>query len=116
MTTPFDAWVLGRILADLPVNGEIGHITGIPRLMADHLAGIPLQERQPAWGAMLALQSDRNEIVKAVAAVDPLGPAPATVKRRSAHLGDLATANGLRGCEFFVKRILIRRNTIRRNT
>lgn len=76
MITDLDAWIFRRLLADLPLNGEIGGMTGVPRLMADHLAGIPLQGRQPAWASLLAVAHDRDEIIKAVAAVDPLGPAP----------------------------------------
>lgn len=95
MTTPLDAWVMRRLLADLPLNGEIDLLSGVHKAMASYLANIPLQGRQAAMDAMLALQSDRDAIITALAAVDPLGPLPATVKRRSAHLGDLATANGV---------------------
>ena len=77
MTTTFDAWVVRRLLADLPLNGEIGQMSGIPRMMADHLAGIPLQGRQPAWDAFMAITPGSHELVKVVAGVDPLGPAPA---------------------------------------
>lgn len=90
MTTPRDAWILRRLLADLPLNGEMVAMSGVLSLMAGHLANVPLEGRQPAWEAMLAVAPDRDELIKAVSAVDPLGPAPATpVKRRSAHLGDL---------------------------
>ena len=95
MTTPLDAWVMRRLLADLPLNGEIDLLSGVHKAMASYLANIPLQGRQAAMDAMLALQSDRDAIITALAVVDPLGPLPATVKRRSAHLGDLATANGV---------------------
>ena len=73
---PLDAWILRRLLADLSLNGEISHMSGVPRLMADHLAVTLLQERQAAMDGMLAVQSDRNEVIMALAAVDPLGPAP----------------------------------------
>ncbi len=95
MTTPLDAWVMRRLLADLPLNGEIDLLSGVHKAMASYLANIPLQGRQAAMDAMLALQSDRDAIITALVAVDPLGPLPATVKRRSAHQGDLATANGV---------------------
>jgi len=95
MTTPLDAWVMRRLLADLPLNREIDLLSGVHKAMASYLANIPLEGRQAAVDAMLALQSDRDAIITALAAVDPLGPLPATVKRRSAHLGDLATANGV---------------------
>ena len=95
MTTTLDAWVIRRLLSDQPLNGEIDLLSGVHKAMASYLANIPLQGRQAAWDAMLAVADDPGEIIKALAAVDPLGPLPATVKRRSAHLGDLATANGV---------------------
>jgi hypothetical protein len=95
MTTPRDAWVHRRLLSDLSLNGEIDLLSGVHKAMATYLAGIPLEGRQAAWDAMLALQSDPGSIIMALAAVDPLGPAPVTPKRRSAHLGDLSTANGV---------------------
>jgi hypothetical protein len=76
MTTELDGWVVRRLLADLPLNGEISHLSGVMRQIADHLAGIPLQGRQPAWNAMLAVAPDRDEIIKAVVAADPMGPPP----------------------------------------
>ena len=54
MTTPLDAWVMRRLLADLPLNGEIDLLSGVHKAMASYLANIPLQGRQAAWDAMLA--------------------------------------------------------------
>jgi hypothetical protein len=62
--------------------------------MASYLASIPLQDRQAAFNAMAVLQPDPNELILAVANADPLAPAPSPVKRRAAHLGDLAAASG----------------------
>lgn len=76
MTTPRDAWIFRRLLADLPLNGEMDAMSGVLCLMAGHLANVPLEGRQPAWEAMLAVAPDRDELIMAVAAVDPLGPAP----------------------------------------
>ncbi len=49
MTFPGDAWILRRLLADLPLNGELDTMTGALKRMAGHLAEIPLEGRQPAW-------------------------------------------------------------------
>ncbi len=66
-----------RLLSDQPLNGEIELLSGVNKAMATYLAGIPLEGRQAAWDAMLALRSDRDAIIIALAAVDPSGPAPA---------------------------------------
>lgn len=49
MTFPRDAWILRRLLADLPLNGELDTMTGALKSMAGHLAEIPPEGRQPAW-------------------------------------------------------------------
>ena len=89
MTTPLDAWIFRRLLADLPLNGEIDHMSGVLRLMAGHLAGIPLQGRQPAWDAFMAIANDPGEIIKAVSAADPLGPAPQVQPAAFATVADV---------------------------
>jgi hypothetical protein len=40
MTFPRDAWILRRLLADLPLNGELDTMTGALKSMAGHLAGL----------------------------------------------------------------------------
>jgi hypothetical protein len=47
------------------------------KTMGEHLAGLKARARQPALKAMLAARPDRDEIAKAMAAADPLAPAPA---------------------------------------
>jgi AAA domain len=76
MTTPTDAWVLSRLLADQPLNGEIDLLSGVHRAMAGYLGSLPLAGRPAAVDAMLALQSDRDAIITALANADPLGPMP----------------------------------------
>ena len=66
MTFPRDAWILRRLLADLPLNGELDTMTGALKSMAGHLAEIPLEGRQPAWDTILAVTSDRDELIKAL--------------------------------------------------
>jgi hypothetical protein len=88
--TPFDAAMIGRLLVGHALNGELRGMTEPFRSMAEHLAavaadGVPdgparrealAAARGPLWGAMLAARPDRDELVKAVAAVNPEGPAP----------------------------------------
>ena len=90
---PPDAWTLRRVLADLPLNGELATLPEPLKTMAEHLAGLDKKARPAAWKAMLAARVDREELIKTLEAIDPNGPPPATVaKRRSAHLGDLTTS------------------------
>ena len=77
MISPFDAWALARLLADQPLNGELAALPEPWRAMAEHLNGLNAKARKAALDAMLAARPDRDELVKALAAVDPLSPAPA---------------------------------------
>jgi len=94
MIKPSDAWVFAALTSHQPLNGKLDNVSACLRPMADHLNGITGKNaRKAAWDAMLAARPDRDELIKAMADVDPLGPAPARdVKRRSAHLGDLTTS------------------------
>ncbi len=59
--------------------------------MGEHLAGLPKKARPAAWLAMLAARPEAAELVRALAEINPDGPAPSIQsKPRSAHLGDLA--------------------------
>ena len=40
MTFPRDAWIPRRLLADLPLNGELDTMTGALKSMAGHLATV----------------------------------------------------------------------------
>ena len=77
MISPYEAWILRRILTGQPQNGELKTLSGDIALMAGHLAKIPLEQRQRAWEAQLALVKDRDGLIQSVMDADPLGPAPA---------------------------------------
>jgi hypothetical protein len=76
--SPTDAWAFGRVLCDHPLNGELDAMAEPWKTMAVHLAALPAADRQIHLRAMLTARPDRDELVKALADVDPLGPAPAT--------------------------------------
>src|SRR4051812_33622633 len=76
MIQPSDAWAFGRVLCDQPLNGELAAMAEPWKAMAAHLAALPVADRQIHLQAMLAARPDRDELVKALADVDPLGPPP----------------------------------------
>lgn len=89
--SPYDAWVLVRVLSDQPVNGELAAMSDAWRPLAEKLAAMPPAFRQSGLDCFLAGRSDRDAIIKALTDVDPLGPAPIqSTARLTAHLGDLA--------------------------
>ncbi len=74
--TSYDTWLLRRVVAGMPLDGEVEGLSAVPRSMAVHLAGLPPEDRRAAWEAMLAALPNADELVLALAAVDPLAPAP----------------------------------------
>ena len=90
MIRPFDAWVFARLTCGQPCDGAIDTILPRFRPVAQYLAAMEPPGRPMAFGCFLAAQHDRDEIYKAVADADPLGPAPALkMGRRPACALDL---------------------------
>src|SRR5262245_50514064 len=87
--TGFDAWVVRRLLSGLSLNGELDRLSGIAKRMANHLAAVSLEERQLVWNAMLAVTGEQDDIITAVAAADPEGPAPEVQATPFATMGDI---------------------------
>jgi hypothetical protein len=73
---PSHAWALRRLLIGHDLNGELDTLAEPWKRMGEHLAGLDKKARQVAWHAMLAARPEAAELVKALADVDPLGPAP----------------------------------------
>src|SRR4051794_38641003 len=81
MIPPRTAWFLGRLICGATIAGEdteaeLGLILGEFRPIARYLIGLPSSELQVASESFLCGRADRDEIVAALASVDPLGPAP----------------------------------------
>jgi hypothetical protein len=76
MIRPAAAWTLRRLVAGLPVNGELETLPGHFRLLAERMAGMPPESRQAALEAFLDGREDRDDIRRALAEADPTGPAP----------------------------------------
>jgi hypothetical protein len=76
MISAKDAWVLRRLLVGQTLNGELEEVSGPFRDIADRLAGLPPEGRQGAWNGFLDGQAGKDDIIRALAAADPLGPAP----------------------------------------
>jgi len=87
--SPPDAWTFGRVLCGQPLNGESDTLAEPLKAMAVYLAAVPVANRQAHWQAMLAARPDRDELVKALADVDPLGPAPQVQPVRFATMADV---------------------------
>jgi hypothetical protein len=72
-----DAWALRRLLTGQDLNGELESVSGPFRAIARRLAGLAPEDRLPVWEGFLDGQPDRDDILRALAEVDPLGPPPA---------------------------------------
>jgi hypothetical protein len=59
------------------------------RSMAKHLQSLLLENRQAIWDLMMLARGDRDELVKVLAAVDPLGPQPTDPRRWYATAADV---------------------------
>jgi hypothetical protein len=76
--TPYDAWILARLLSGQSLNGDgLAAMSETFRPLADRLATMPSEDRPEVWNGFLIGQADREEIIGAVADQDPKGPAPA---------------------------------------
>ncbi len=76
MNTPFDLYMLARLLCGHVLNGELAGVSEALRPLAEHLAGLPSEDRPAAWRSYLTGRADRAELIEAVARIDPLGDAP----------------------------------------
>lgn len=74
---PHHAWTLNRVLVNLPLNGELAALPEPYRAMAEQLAALGPKDRLDAWKMMSYAVPDRDALVLALAAIDPLGPQPA---------------------------------------
>ena len=91
MIPTYAAYLLRRLLVGHDLNGELDTLPAPWKAIGEHLAGLGKKARPAAWQAMMAARPDREELVKALEAIDPNGPTPMTeAKRRAAHMGDLA--------------------------
>lgn len=91
--TPSDIFALARLVADMADGNELATVAASFRPIVAHLASLAPVDRQGALDAFLRAPGvPRDEIIRAMAGVDPTGPPPRIERPRSAHLGDLATS------------------------
>jgi hypothetical protein len=57
-------------------NGELRGVSEPFRGVAGRLNRLPAESRQEPWDEFLSARDDQEDIIRAMAAVDPLGPAP----------------------------------------
>ncbi|WP_161602278.1 DUF3987 domain-containing protein [Tautonia marina] len=77
--TPAAAWIIGRLVAGLEVNGHLDALDGPLRGFVDHLAGLtvdPADDRKKALDGFLAARDDRDEVLQKILAVDLSKPIP----------------------------------------
>ena len=91
---PSDAWTVGRVLINQPLNGELDLLPEPLKQMCEYLVGQAPEARSALFQAMLAARPERDELCKAVADVDPLGPSPPRVVRQYATAADLRQSAG----------------------
>ncbi len=91
MIQPLEAWSIRRLLYGQTVNGELEAASETFRRLADHLLCLPPDRRQGAWDGFLCARADRDALVQALVAVDPVGPPPPLAPRAPyATLADIA--------------------------
>ncbi len=71
-----DGWVIGRLLAGQPVNGELTSVSTDLRRVVGHLAEAPLERRQADWHAILSARPDHDDLSRLILEVDTAGPLP----------------------------------------
>jgi hypothetical protein len=86
--SPYSAWTLRRILTAYDTNGELAGLPEPCLSIAKHLASLPPEDRATAWTAMMAARTDRDEVIEALASVDPTAAPPAAdaLERSSPHV------------------------------
>ena len=72
----YDVWVMSRLLADLPVDGQVEAVSAAFRPLARAMAARDRPERKRFFASVLGGRPDAAAWLCAVTAVDPKGPAP----------------------------------------
>src|SRR5262245_42359538 len=89
----YDAWVLARIMADQPINGEVAWVSEAYRPFAEGLAAARPEERAAMRDGFALSVGVSPELSQAIGAADPLGPPPAREEggrpREDATLADV---------------------------
>ena len=77
MPTPFDAWILARLIADRPLNDELAAMSAEWRPLAERLASSAPAARLGILDGYRLAQPDPDALVKAISDAKPDGPPPA---------------------------------------
>jgi hypothetical protein len=90
MTRPLDFWVVRSLVTGRLLNGEAEAVSEPFKPLVEHLAKLPTEARQGALDGFLCGRSDADELVMALAGVDPSDPPPENdPEERCATLADL---------------------------
>jgi hypothetical protein len=92
MPTGLDCWVLARVIANQPLNGELDLMSDAWRAVAERLESVDPEYRREAFNVVAGISTDSAGIIRAVADADPKGPPPdPTATRCYATLEDIAS-------------------------
>ncbi len=81
MMTPFDAWIVRRLLCDRDVNTDDREMVSGPfRALVNHLAGLLIDRRDDGLAGFLAGRADREAVEEAIGDADPDGPRPEPIE------------------------------------
>ncbi len=81
----YDAWVLARILADQPVDGEIAGVSETFRPLAERLAAAPVAGRKALLRTVSTSLPDAFGLIRAICEAEPGSPAPDRDADRISH-------------------------------
>jgi len=87
--SPRRAYVLRRALCGLDVNDQLDALPEPWKGIAAHLAGLPIEARAAPWEGFLCSRSDRDKLIQAIDAQDPMGPPPEDETPRFATVADI---------------------------
>lgn len=76
MIRPRHAYPIARLLYGADPNGTMDGLPPDLRMVANHLAGLPVGDRGAAWQHMVAARPDGDALTRAVMAVDPAAEPP----------------------------------------
>jgi hypothetical protein len=93
--TALDFWVLARLVADMPLNGEAAAMSAELRPLADRLAAMPPDRRADMLDVASLYMPKRADFLKAVALADRNGSAPAPAANGPPRSATLATMRKL---------------------
>ena len=96
MPTPFEAWVIARLMADMPVApADLDGMSTTFRPLAERLAPMPPGSRSTFLDGFSLREPDPTALALAFASPDPMGPAPVLTGNPPVRCATLASVRRL---------------------